>query len=236
LVEEMAAAASSLKNQAQELVQTVAVFNLGQQEHTYRSTVSTSASRPGLRSSTATRTAYKGVAPRTLAAPLGHAASGRAEQSSGDGNVAGINLDNAIEAHANWRTKLRTAAMRKEQMDVETAERDDCCELGKWLQGAGQSKFGGKPSFVHLIDAHREFHQEAGKVARLINQGAYDVAEQQLSNNTAFSTASNKVGAAVVQLKNEIKKAFRTPFLKTPALGKPMAKPTPAGDDDWTSF
>ena len=83
----------------------------------------------------------------------------------------GVNLDNAIQAHANWRAKLRTAVTQRESLDADTVSRDDCCELGKWLHGAGGSQYGGKPSFVNLLESHRQFHQEAGKVARLINQG-----------------------------------------------------------------
>ena len=82
-----------------------------------------------------------------------------------------MNLDNAIQAHANWRAKLRTAVTQRESLDADTVSRDDCCELGKWLHGAGGSQYGGKPSFVNLLESHRQFHQEAGKVARLINQG-----------------------------------------------------------------
>jgi methyl-accepting chemotaxis protein-1 (serine sensor receptor) len=175
LVEEMAAAASSLKGQAQDLVSTVAVFKL-------------SAGEPSMQQQLA--------APMRAVAQLTHS-SGAAS--------AGINLDNAIKAHAEWRTRLRTAILHKDTLDAETISRDDCCELGKWMHGAGQSQYGGKPSFMHLLGAHREFHQSAGKVAATINSGAYDVAEQQLGSNTDFSRASSKVTTAVVQLKNEFK-------------------------------
>jgi methyl-accepting chemotaxis protein len=75
LVEEMAAAASSLKSQAQELVQTVAVFNLGQQEHTYRSTAPAPSPRPAprpnqaVRSATPAKLAFKGAERRDASQP-----------------------------------------------------------------------------------------------------------------------------------------------------------------------
>lgn len=84
---------------------------------------------------------------------------------------AGINFDNAIQAHADWKTKLRSVAMNNQQLDAQTIGRNNCCELGKWLHGAGNSRFGGKPSFVDLIAARAAFHIEAGKVAQVINQG-----------------------------------------------------------------
>jgi len=119
----------------------------------------------------------------------------------------GINLDNAIKAHADWRATLRTAAAKNEQLDAETISRDNCCEMGKWLHGAGGSKFGGKPTFVSLINAHQDFHTEAGKVAKIINQGDGAQATQMLESGTGFSQTSNEVSRLIVQLKGEFKRA-----------------------------
>jgi uncharacterized phage infection (PIP) family protein YhgE len=229
LVEEMAAAASSLKSQAQDLVQVVAVFKLNAQA-SHRSAVSQTVSH---------------IAPARLGSP---AAQARALPAIGADTSSGINFDNAIQAHANWRSKLRTAAMHKEQMDAETAGRDDCCELGKWLHGAGKSQYGGKPSFVELVSAHREFHQEAGKVARTINQGANDVAEKMLESDTGFSRASNHVTRLIVQLRGELKnggksarasqsKMAASSELKRPGTSNASTGTASSGNDsDWESF
>src|SRR5512133_2133269 len=83
----------------------------------------------------------------------------------------GINLDNAINAPADWRTKRRAAATLHEQLHAETISRDNCCEMGKWWHHGGASKFGGRPAFVDVIDVHQALHLEAGKVARTVNQG-----------------------------------------------------------------
>ena len=233
LVEEMAAAASSLNNQAQDLVDTVAFFKLAAGEERVARTQA-----PRMGSAPASASA------RFAAAPA--AALGRSSAAS-EGPALGINLDNAIQAHANWRAKLRTAVAQKETLDADTVSRDDCCELGKWLHGAGSSQYGGKPSFVQLLESHRQFHQEAGKVARLINQGAYSEAEKQLESNTGFSNASQKVGAAVIQLAKELKvkmagaatskKAAATPARQV-AYSAPAKSKAPAASDDgdWESF
>ena len=233
LVEEMAAAASSLNNQAQDLVDTVAFFKLAAGEERVARTQA-----PRMGSAPASASA------RFAAAPA--AALGRSFAAS-EGPALGINLDNAIQAHANWRAKLRTAVTQKETLDADTVSRDDCCELGKWLHGAGSSQYGGKPSFVQLLESHRQFHQEAGKVARLINQGAYSEAEKQLESNTGFSNASQKVGAAVIQLAKELKvkmagaanskKAAATPARQV-AYSAPAKSKAPAASDDgdWESF
>ncbi len=191
LVEEMAAAASSLKSQAQELVQTVAVFTLDsgargnplQHMHTR------------VHSHQGAALAYSATPRRALTAPT---PAGRKA-----GNTD-INLDNAIQAHADWRTKLRSAASKNEQLNADAIGRDDCCELGKWLHGAGGSKFAGKPNFVALIEAHRAFHIEAGKVARMVNQGQGAQAERMLDSGTPFARASGEVGRLIVQFKKEV--------------------------------
>jgi NADPH:quinone reductase-like Zn-dependent oxidoreductase len=231
LVEEMAAAASSLNSQAHELVNTVAFFKLSaSEEHAARAAIANSAGASLGR--VAGPKAFLSPAPRSI-------------ERDATASI-GINLDTAIQAHANWRSKLRTALTQKEQLDEATVSRDDCCDLGKWLHGAGGSQYGGKLSFVNLVDSHRQFHQEAGKVARLINQGAYDEAQKQLENNTAFSNASQKVGAAVIQLAKELKvKMAGAAAAKAPPLApaKQVAhshqapRTSSAADDgDWESF
>jgi methyl-accepting chemotaxis protein len=66
LVEEMAAAASSLKSQANELVQVVAVFKLGSSDHHHSTTPHPTAVRAPVSSSNA----YKSPERRTLASPV----------------------------------------------------------------------------------------------------------------------------------------------------------------------
>jgi len=222
LVEEMAAAASSLRSQAQELVQTVAVFKLEAGSGAGLAPVSSSLQ---VRSSPAP--VHGGAERRTV---------GQATSS------AGIDLDGAIKAHADWRSKLRSAAMHGEQVDADSICRDDQCPLGKWLHGSGQGKFGGKPSFVELVGAHREFHDEAGKVARSINNGAGAEAEKMLESETAFSRASQKVTRLIVQFKNEIQGSGAKPAPKAVAHAVPR-RPTPAttpaaggADGDWETF
>jgi hypothetical protein len=68
LVEEMAAAASSLKSQAQELVQTVAVFKIGERDNL------ASASKTEVRSHAPKATPFKGQERREVGVPKGAAA------------------------------------------------------------------------------------------------------------------------------------------------------------------
>ena len=237
LVEEMAAAAASLKTQAQELVQTVAVFKVGQGD--------THVAMPApVRSHDPDAKPYHGLERRAGGVPRGAAARGRpaagmAPRGGGtsSGGESDINLDNAIKAHADWRTKLRAAATSGENLDADTIGRDDCCELGKWLQGTGSSKYGGKSSFVALIEAHEQFHHEAGKVARTVNHGQGAEAAQMLESGTPFSQVSNEVTRLIVQLKRELKGSTGSGAHPAAAPTKPAAPAAAtAGEGEWETF
>ena len=58
-------------------------------------------------------------------------------------------------------------------MDAETIGKDNCCQLGVWLYGEGKLKYSAKPEFGAIIQKHKAFHAEAGKIARLINSNQY---------------------------------------------------------------
>jgi methyl-accepting chemotaxis protein len=106
--------------------------------------------------------------------------------------VEGVDVDSIIDAHRQWKVKLRDAIEKGEQIDVKSLERDDCCALGKWIYGDGQ-RLSGRSSFVTLIDKHARFHRVAGQVGELINKGEYLRAEQALGHNSAFSKATIEV-------------------------------------------
>ncbi len=236
LVEEMAAAAASLNNQAQELVRTVAMFKL---DAAPAAQAVPAAAGAALHMPAPARAAGR------LAAGQAHLVAAPAGESVQDTQVR---LDNAIRAHADWKIKLRGAIQHKETLDAETIRRDDCCELGKWLYGKGRSQYGGRPLFTHLVEEHRHFHEEAGKVAQTINRRAYEQAAQQIAVGSPFIEASQRVGQAIVQLANEVKgKGTRSakaasaastpaPQLKRPDAASLHGKASHADDGEWESF
>ena len=115
--------------------------------------------------------------------------------------AADFNFDTAIEAHRQWKVKLRTAIANRERLDADTICRDDRCPLGQWLHGEGGRRWGHSPGFVSLIDGHRRFHEAAGAVAREINAGRYDEAERLLRSGTDFAHASTEVGTLLTRAK-----------------------------------
>jgi len=114
-----------------------------------------------------------------------------------------MDLNQAVQAHAEWKLKFRSAISRHEQMDVVTISRDDCCNLGKWLHGEAKAKFSKLDSFAQCVEKHAHFHKEAARIAEAINAKKYDAASTMLDAGTAYTAASNAVGAAIIHLKRE---------------------------------
>ena len=106
--------------------------------------------------------------------------------------VEGVDVDVYIDAHRQWKVKLRDAIENREEVDAATLSRDDCCALGKWIYGEGQ-RLGGRETFTQLIERHKHFHQVAGGVAEQINQRRYREAEDALAPGTPFSAATSAV-------------------------------------------
>lgn len=114
-----------------------------------------------------------------------------------------MDLNKAIEKHAEWKVKFRSAISKQEVLDAETVSKDNCCELGKWLHGESKLKFAKLASYNDCVAKHAVFHLEAGKVARTINAGKYAEAEAMLNAGSSYTTASSAVGIAITRLKKE---------------------------------
>jgi methyl-accepting chemotaxis protein len=106
-----------------------------------------------------------------------------------------MDLQTAIDAHMQWRVKLRAAINRTEQLDAAVIGKDSQCELGKWLASDGKMRFGAKPEFQKLVTAHRHFHVCAAQVASACNAGKSKEAEALL--NGAFSKHSQETVSAI---------------------------------------
>jgi methyl-accepting chemotaxis protein len=113
--------------------------------------------------------------------------------------VDGFDFGKAIEAHRAWKVRLRKAIADQERLDAETLCRDDRCPLGQWLHGEGGRRWGSRPSFVDLLRKHAEFHQEAGGVAKRINDGRYEDAERLIGSGSRFAQVSTEVTALLTR-------------------------------------
>ena len=103
----------------------------------------------------------------------------------------------AIRRHTEWKVRFRMAIFRKEQLDAAKIGRDDCCLLGEWLHGAGAERAGTLPEFCAALATHKAFHEEAGRIATLINAGRYAEAEQALADDSPYGANSARTLASL---------------------------------------
>ncbi len=141
-----------------------------------------------------------------------------------------LNFEEAIAAHQQWRVTLRNAILKRERIDVERLQRDDCCVLGRWLHGGGQ-RWSSTPGFAELVATHRTFHLEAGKIGQAVNQGQNERAEKLLAPGAPFVEAGKQVIQALRGIQGRLKGARVGAGEPVPRLAAPASS-----DDNWTSF
>ena len=116
-----------------------------------------------------------------------------------------MDLNNAIQKHAEWKFKFRNALHANETLDAGAISKDNNCELGKWLHGEAKTLYWKSAAYAKCIPDHAAFHVEAGKVAAAVNARKKDDAERLMSSGFAFAEASKRVGISIIELKNEIR-------------------------------
>lgn len=112
-----------------------------------------------------------------------------------------MDLNTAVQKHAEWKTKLRSAIAKQQQMDIVTLSRDDCCELGQWLHGEARARFGTLGAHADCVHKHQAFHNEVAKVATAVNAKRYAHAETMLGAATPFAKASSALSVSFLHLR-----------------------------------
>jgi methyl-accepting chemotaxis protein len=116
-----------------------------------------------------------------------------------------LDLNTAIQKHAEWKFKFRNAIQTNETLAAADISKDNHCDFGKWLHGDAKDLYGKSAKYLQCVTDHAAFHAEAGKVAAAINAKKKDAAERMISNGSSFSEASKKVGVSIIELKNEVR-------------------------------
>ncbi len=109
----------------------------------------------------------------------------------------------AIEAHTQWKTKLRMCiADHSKCSDPAVVEKDNACALGKWIYGDGQ-RFSSDDEFQHLRQDHASFHRCAAHIIRNVQQGKSGEAEKLLAGE--YAEISGKVIGTLSHMKSRCK-------------------------------
>lgn len=105
----------------------------------------------------------------------------------------------AIEAHTQWRSRLRMCCNDHSKCpDPAVAEKDNACGLGKWIYGEGQ-RFANDEDFRKLRHEHAVFHRCAAHIIRNVQQGRQGEAEKLLAGE--YSEVSSKVISLLSRMK-----------------------------------
>ncbi len=174
LVEQAAAAAETLQDQAASLSQAVAVFQLS-----------------GGRGR---------VAPPVQAARGARALPTAAKALPGPAHADAVDFDAIIDAHQAWKKKLRSAIEGGEERNLNADEvcKDNQCALGKWIYGAGKA-YEVSADYEPLRHTHAEFHVCAADILRRTQQGDKDGANNLLVGD--FFDLSNQTVRHIIAMK-----------------------------------
>lgn len=129
----------------------------------------------------------------------------RAEQDKAraeiDKALIALDIDVAIGAHQNWKTRLDAYLEGRSSEDLRPEHicADDRCDLGKWIHSSGAEQLGRFPVFSELRAVHRMFHHQASSVVALHQSGKADEARRLLDGD--YSKTSNRIIRRLQDLK-----------------------------------
>ena len=111
-----------------------------------------------------------------------------------------IDFHSAIQDHTAWRKDFHDAISSGRPLDAASIAVDTSCALGKWLDNQAWQAYRQLDSYRNCLVVHIEFHLEAAKVARAINEKRYNEALRMLARGTDYSEASIALGIAITRL------------------------------------
>jgi len=111
-----------------------------------------------------------------------------------------IDFDSAIEAHVEWKMRLRILLDSGEASRVHLDEfgSADHCSFGRWLRGDGR-RFESDPVYGTLDRFHVEFHRSAATVIRHAAAGERLQAESTLTGE--YTRNSVNLISALMELR-----------------------------------
>jgi hypothetical protein len=108
--------------------------------------------------------------------------------------MATLTLDDAITqalaAHDEWRTRLRTIISNGgTDLDARKVRRSDECDFGKWLEGR-TAKVKSSARWKEICELHTRFHDATGRVIELVDERRRAEAIASLQSEGEFGLAA----------------------------------------------
>jgi hypothetical protein len=115
-----------------------------------------------------------------------------------------MNFDDTVSAHTRWKSRLRASIDGSgENLDAAVVARDDACDLGKWIHGAG-SRYKALPEHQALQTAHARFHKCASEVVTRNAKGQKAEAEKLMADGGEFSRHSTETVSAIMAMQRAV--------------------------------
>jgi methyl-accepting chemotaxis protein len=175
LVEEAAAAAESLVEQAVQLSDVVSVFKL-ENQGVFNSGRNQASHRANVRSISNTSAPNKNL----------H-----------------FSFANAETAHAKWKMRLvdYINGRSHEKLEIGNVSCDNKCDLGKWIY-SNAVKYGSLPEYKDLKSTHATFHKSVGDIVECVQKNNQNQAKQLLGGD--FSRHSKSTVNAIRQMQAKV--------------------------------
>jgi hypothetical protein len=118
-----------------------------------------------------------------------------------------MDLNTAMSAHIRWKVRLLECIQGQAELPKATdMARDDACDLGQWMSGAGV-EYASLASFRDAKKLHAAFHLRAAEVVSAAEKGDKRQAEAMLRPEGPFGLASDAVVLALRKLRSEVQNA-----------------------------
>jgi hypothetical protein len=114
-----------------------------------------------------------------------------------------IDIKEAIDAHVRWRQRLEDYISGSGSLGAGDAADDDRCDLGQWLHGEGQNRYGHLALFEDLKTAHTQLHERVGTILGRLRAGQRDEALADL-RSVEYSRATARVKNLLAKLYVEV--------------------------------
>jgi aerotaxis receptor len=190
--EELAATAEEMSSQTEHLQQVMTFFTLDARDRPVAQVASRAPSRSESRPLRTVRTGAVPAAGRSSATAL----------LDSDPQV----FSAAIDAHTKWKSRLRMCIDNHDKCaDPAVVEKDNACDLGKWIYGDGQ-RFSNDGEFRQLRQDHASFHRCAAGIIRSVQRNRTSEAERVLASE--YSEISSRVIRALTRLKARCKPTY----------------------------
>ena len=275
LVEEAAAASESLNDQASNLNTLIAFFgSVGQAGFSAPSQASlpagsftaTSSTLSGLAATSGNSDApvaaqpsvakakmistptYSGPERRKSERPWGDSPAKTAVARGPVGRKPSLDFGSARTKHRNWTTRLESVLLGRESLSAEDVGNTHLCDLGKWLDGEGQSKYGHLATMSELTSEHTQFHRCCAEVLELNSKDDKSAAKAKLKEvrtrseqlvslltsiekeaDSSASTVATSAAPNVTQME------FKAPPVENKGASESFTA-MPDSDTDWEEF